>query len=167
MFVSDKWKDYELIDADSGERLERWGDVYLRRPDPQAIWPARDPSLWRKAQDGSLLKEEAPEADLGLAVASLVGARISSPAALVMLLEDLLRGRFGHVVRAKGTVESSGGRLRFDVAGGQYCLSGADSDENQAQAVFIGKALDKTALYKALEAREAGHQGFTLEPFGS
>ena len=124
-------------------------------------------TLWRKALDGSLLKEEAPEADLGLAVASLVDPRISSPAAMVMLLEDLLRGRFGHVVRAKGTVESSGGRLRFDVAGGQYCLSGAENDENEAQAVFIGKALDKTALYKALNAREAGHQGFTLEPFGS
>ena len=30
--------DYELIDADSGERLERWGDIILVRPDPQVIW---------------------------------------------------------------------------------------------------------------------------------
>jgi G3E family GTPase len=123
-------------------------------------------TLWRKAQDGSLLKEEAPEADLGLAVASPVGARISSPAAMVALLEGLLRGRFGNVVRAKGTVQTSVGRLRFDVVGGQYCLSGAESDEGEAQAVFIGKALDKAALYKALSAKEAGHaQGFTLEAF--
>ena len=33
------WKDYELIDAGEGEKLERWGKYILRRPDPQAIWP--------------------------------------------------------------------------------------------------------------------------------
>ena len=38
MWVSDKWNDYELIDCSSGEKLERWGEVYLVRPDPQAIW---------------------------------------------------------------------------------------------------------------------------------
>lgn len=32
------WRDYELLDADGGERLERWGDYYLIRPDPQIIW---------------------------------------------------------------------------------------------------------------------------------
>lgn len=44
------WNDYELIDASSGERLERWGDVILIRPDPQIIWntPKKDP-LWKKA----------------------------------------------------------------------------------------------------------------------
>ncbi len=50
MFIADKWQDYEVLDCGGGEKLERWGDVYLRRPDPQAIWPARDPSLWRRAQ---------------------------------------------------------------------------------------------------------------------
>ena len=30
--------DYELIDADAGERLERWKDIILIRPDPQIIW---------------------------------------------------------------------------------------------------------------------------------
>ena len=50
MFLADQWQDYEVLDCGGGEKLERWGDVYLRRPDPQAIWPARDPSVWRKAQ---------------------------------------------------------------------------------------------------------------------
>ena len=50
MFIANNWQDYEVLDCGNGEKLERWGDVYLRRPDPQAIWPARDPSLWRKAQ---------------------------------------------------------------------------------------------------------------------
>lgn len=38
MRISDKWTDYELIDTSDGERLERWGNVTLIRPDPQIIW---------------------------------------------------------------------------------------------------------------------------------
>ena len=37
-WVADQWKDYELIDCSAEEKLERWGEVYLVRPDPQAIW---------------------------------------------------------------------------------------------------------------------------------
>ena len=41
------FSDYELIDADSGERLERWGDIILIRPDPQIIWSGkRKDSRW-------------------------------------------------------------------------------------------------------------------------
>ncbi len=44
------FKDYELIDADGGERLERWGDVILIRPDPQVIWNTnRKNKLWNNA----------------------------------------------------------------------------------------------------------------------
>ncbi len=39
MFVADKWTDYEILYAGSGEKYERWGDILLRRPDPQAVWP--------------------------------------------------------------------------------------------------------------------------------
>lgn len=38
MRLSDKWNDYELLDCSDGERLERWGDMILIRPDPQIIW---------------------------------------------------------------------------------------------------------------------------------
>ena len=38
MWIADKWKDYEVIDTSSGEKLERWGDYILVRPDPQVIW---------------------------------------------------------------------------------------------------------------------------------
>ncbi len=50
MRAADQWKDYELIDASRGERLERWGDILLIRPDPQIIWdtPRRDPR-WKQA----------------------------------------------------------------------------------------------------------------------
>ncbi|MEG2001177.1 MAG: class I SAM-dependent methyltransferase [Evtepia sp.] len=38
MWVSDQWNDYSLLDCGRGEKLERWGDFTLVRPDPQAIW---------------------------------------------------------------------------------------------------------------------------------
>lgn len=38
MKVANNWKDYEVIATGNGEKLERWGDVYLLRPDPQVIW---------------------------------------------------------------------------------------------------------------------------------
>ena len=38
MWTADSWKDYQLLDTSSGERLERWGDYILIRPDPQVIW---------------------------------------------------------------------------------------------------------------------------------
>jgi len=39
MYLADAWQDYRLLDAGNGEKLERWGQVTLLRPDPQAIWP--------------------------------------------------------------------------------------------------------------------------------
>lgn len=38
MWIADQWKDYEVIDCSNGEKLERWGDYTLVRPDPQVIW---------------------------------------------------------------------------------------------------------------------------------
>lgn len=44
------WKDYELLDCSDGERLERWGDIILIRPDPQVIWKTKKKHpLWKKA----------------------------------------------------------------------------------------------------------------------
>lgn len=47
MYVANEWIDYEVIDTGDGEKLERWGDIILRRPDPQIIWPkGSDKKLW-------------------------------------------------------------------------------------------------------------------------
>ena len=56
----ENFNDYELIDADSGERLERWGDIILVRPDPQVIWSGKrkDPrwfnphAIYHRSQSG-------------------------------------------------------------------------------------------------------------------
>ena len=48
MRLSNEWKDYECIDAGNGEKLERWGKVIFRRPDPQAMWPIENDDSWIK-----------------------------------------------------------------------------------------------------------------------
>lgn len=71
MWYSENWKDYELLDASDGERLERWGDQILIRPDPQIIWKgvAKHP-LWKRADGiyrrsnsggGAWVKNQMPE----------------------------------------------------------------------------------------------------------
>ncbi|MBO7292355.1 MAG: class I SAM-dependent methyltransferase [Clostridia bacterium] len=53
MWISDNWKDYELLDTSDGERLERWGKYILVRPDPQVIWHTeRQAALWGRADAG-------------------------------------------------------------------------------------------------------------------
>lgn len=49
MWRAENWKDYEILDTSSGDKLERWGDYILIRPDPQVIWTTEktDPR-WRK-----------------------------------------------------------------------------------------------------------------------
>ena len=48
LLLADQWKDYELIDMGNGEKLERWGNYVLRRPDPQVVWPMEaEWSLWK------------------------------------------------------------------------------------------------------------------------
>ncbi len=49
MLIASEWKDYEVLDTGDGEKLERWRDIILRRPDPQAIWPKQKPEIWTRA----------------------------------------------------------------------------------------------------------------------
>ena len=48
MRISDNWSTYECIDAGDGEKLERWGNVILRRPDPIAMWSTIKNEKWNQ-----------------------------------------------------------------------------------------------------------------------
>ena len=49
MWIADNWKEYEVIDCSNGEKLERWGDYILVRPDPQVIWDTpKTRKEWRR-----------------------------------------------------------------------------------------------------------------------
>ena len=50
MKIASDWKDYEILDMANGEKLERWNDIFLVRPDPQIIWNQKSfPDKWNKA----------------------------------------------------------------------------------------------------------------------
>lgn len=49
MRITKDWKQFEVIDTSGGEKLERWGDVILARPDPQVIWNTPKGEEWRRA----------------------------------------------------------------------------------------------------------------------
>ena len=47
MIIANNWKDYEILDMADGEKLERWKDILLVRPDPQIIWKTKSfPKKW-------------------------------------------------------------------------------------------------------------------------
>ena len=48
MRISNEWKNYECLDAGNGEKLERWGNVLLRRPEPLAMWPIEMDDAWKR-----------------------------------------------------------------------------------------------------------------------
>ena len=48
MNIANNWKDYKILDMADGQKLERWGDVVLARPDPQIIWKQKlYPQKWK------------------------------------------------------------------------------------------------------------------------
>lgn len=52
MWIAENWKDYEVLDTSSGEKLERWGDYTLVRPDPQVIWNTPHQHMGWKNKNG-------------------------------------------------------------------------------------------------------------------
>lgn len=56
MWISDEWKDYEVLDTSDGERLERWGKYILVRPDPQVIWSTPHSALEWKHYDARYIR---------------------------------------------------------------------------------------------------------------
>ncbi|MCR5669575.1 MAG: GTP-binding protein [Butyrivibrio sp.] len=75
-------------------------------------------------------------------------AGLFNPAELVQFLEDCLRGEYGHVARAKGTLWVGKELIRFDLADRMYIFS--QSPEDICQSVFIGKYLDEKKLKNKL-----------------
>ena len=50
MNIANNWEDYKIIDMADGQKLEKWGDIILSRPDPQIVWKNKSyPEEWKKA----------------------------------------------------------------------------------------------------------------------
>ena len=89
--------------------------------------------------------EGIPQTDtINISQVSISCAGLHNPAQLVMLLEDCLRGSYGLISRAKGTLWVGGEYLRFDLADRMYAIT--DTSADNCQCVFIGKNLDEKKL---------------------
>lgn len=112
--------------------------------------------------------EEVNESALGLESFPVKDCRMSSPVALMWILEAALNGAFGQIVRAKGLLQAGPAWVRFDIAGGRYSIVGLDEEESRnakPECVFIGHAIDMVALRKAMQplSEGASHEEATHE----
>lgn len=48
MNISNNWQDYECLATGNKEKLERWGNIILNRPDPSIVWDKSDNPIWKK-----------------------------------------------------------------------------------------------------------------------
>ena len=99
---------------------------------PHASW---EEFLLRK-RDGSIEIPEIQE-ETEFESISVPNAELPSIGDIVFFLEDLIRKRYGHIIRAKGTMGVSDALIRFDVSDGNYAISQAEP-ESKRGCVFIG-----------------------------
>ena len=99
---------------------------------PHASW---EEFLLRK-RDGSIEIPEIQE-ETEFESISVPNAELPSIGDIVFFLEDLIRKRYGHIIRAKGTMGVSDALIRFDVSDGNYAISQADPEAKRG-CVFIG-----------------------------
>ena len=76
---------------------------------------------------------------------SMKGCELENENQFLILLEDIIRGRFGDIARAKGFIKCGKSFLRFDVAGERYAITGA-KETDELEIVFIGKNLNRKLL---------------------
>ena len=91
-------------------------------------------------------------------------AYVHAPEQFLLFLEELLRGRFGNIIRAKGLIPAGGCALRFDMADGRYSVlledpeSAEETDQN-AVAVFIGHGIAKQAIRRVIYQKNIAQRG--------
>lgn len=78
--------------------------------------------------------------------------QIRDPGEMILLLEDILHGRFGDIPRAKGVIRAGGEWIRFDLADRLYAVTGEWGSEPQTQCVFIGNNLAREEICARLQA---------------
>lgn len=146
----------EKFSADECSSIEKFVEKYTHQAEIIVKPYSNQPfdwwdKLWRRTLNGEILPPPR-NPDAGLDSVGLLKPRLPSPFDLTILLEKIIRGKFGNIVRAKGILATGKEKLRFDVAGGQYSLMGIDDENADPKAVFIGRNIDSRALRRILDA---------------
>lgn len=79
-------------------------------------------------------------------VFSLENVSMKTPEKLLSLLEAIIHGRYGNIIRAKGQLKAGSQFFQFDVADSRYSITGLDS-KTMGKMVFIGDGLRKKAIW--------------------
>ncbi|MCD7867216.1 MAG: GTP-binding protein [Clostridiales bacterium] len=85
---------------------------------------------------------------------SMSGISMKSPAELILFLENLIRGKYGNLLRAKGCLSAGSQALRFDMTDGRYAVTGMEG-EPDGKAVFIGENIARRQLSRAFRQKPA------------
>ena len=81
---------------------------------------------------------------------SMKGCSVGSEGEFMVLIEDIIHGRFGYVARSKGFIKCGEAVLRYDVVGDMYAVTGGDEND-ELEIVFIGKDLNRAMLREVFQ----------------
>ena len=144
----------KMEQADESERETLKAELQKWNPEAEIVakhYTLMPDSWWKRLLENGFGKESTEEKDMGTLPDSFSLSRIhmDSVERLIILLENLIRGVYGDIVRAKGCVEICGQTVLFDVADGRYSIIGAES-EMTGRVVFIGRMIYRQMLRKEL-----------------
>ena len=121
----------ELLEEHYSHKEKTWWDSIL-----SSYLDEKYESIFRESQD-----EEMPDS------ISMKGCDIENEYIFMMLLEQLVRGRFGNIARSKGFLKCRENILKYDVVGNNYAITGCSNTQNEeGEIVFIGKNINRKLL---------------------
>ena len=109
------------------------------------------------SENKNLSENKKEENDLDLEQISLKNAKLDNPSQLIILLEDILRGELGQIVRAKGVLKVGREFLRFDVADNLYGIIYEEEENPKTQCFFVGKNIKIEKLLTRLNSQLSSH----------
>lgn len=113
--------------------------------------------LLKRRYDGTSFEENKAETAMLPDTFSMNGICIESPERLILLLENLIHGQLGSIIRAKGCIRAGEQFIRFDVADGRYSITGADKAD-AGKAVFIGTDIRRQKIRRYFIKRRLSPQ---------
>ena len=122
---------------------DEWWEEILSDPD------ASEEAIKHEAQTAEATSEKTEQV-------SFKDIHLYNVSELILVLEDVIRGRYGKIVRAKGAIKTGSDFVRFDIADRMYAISGADESLDN-QAVFIGESPSMAGLEEALRKSAANN----------
>ena len=95
---------------------------------------------------------------------SMEKAYVDATEQFLLFPEELIRGRYGNIIRAKGLIPAGACALRFDVADGRYSVrledpESAEETDRNAVAVFIGHGIAKQAIRRVIQQKNIAQRG--------